>query len=246
MKVNAEAQKRFAMADKIREYDAAILAKAHAKPIPAKPTPALVELTPQQQRQRDAVMARSYSKKAGQPTKPEPVFNWQHAGNSLDPVLNGNWLVKKFLPAEGLAVMYGRPGCGKSFIGTDIALHIATGMAWRGHKTKQCQVSYVASEGGLSGVNRIHAWIGASGKAWPEGFRLTGVSLDLRSTPADAEALIADVKANQKDCGLVIIDTLNRNFGGGSENEDDAMGAFVGHCDRISKALQCLLLVVHH
>ena len=38
--------------------------------------------------------------------------------------------------------------CGKSFLALDIAVHIATGQSWMGHKTRIGQVLYLACEGG--------------------------------------------------------------------------------------------------
>lgn len=42
------------------------------------------------------------------------------------------WLVANHLPVEGLAVLYGPPGGGKSFVALDLALSIATGLDWLG------------------------------------------------------------------------------------------------------------------
>ena len=246
-----ERQQRFDIADKLKAIRAA-QAKPVLQAVPdiapplEKPMPEpFSELTPLQAKQRDGILNRLEIKRQ-QAAKPKPSFSWQGRGNAMVPILNGNWLIKKLLPGEGLAVMYGRPGCGKSFIASDLALHVAAGISWRGLKTVKREVSYVASEGGLSGVNRIHAWLGENFQQWPEGFRLTGISLDLRSNAKDAEALIEDVKASQPNCGLVIVDTLNRNFGGGSENDDDSMSGFVGHCAKVAQELNCLVLIIHH
>lgn len=54
------------------------------------------------------------------------------------------------------------------------------------------------------------------------------------------------IAANQASCGLVVIDTLARNFAGGVENAAEDMSAFVSNCDHIAKSLQCLVLIVHH
>lgn len=178
--------------------------------------------------------------------KPAADFGWQTAETASAPVLIGHWLIKKFLPQEGMAVMFGRPGCGKSFVALDLMLHIAEGTPWRGVKTKQAAVTYIASEGGVMGVNRVHAFMREHSRPWPSGFRMSPLALDLRSTPQDRDRLIADIRAAQPECGLVVIDTLNRNIGGGDENSPEDMGAFVGHCDAIAKALNCLVLIIHH
>ena len=173
-------------------------------------------------------------------------FQWLTASTSLSPVLNGNWLIKNVLPAEGLGVIFGRPGSGKTFSVMDIAMHVAAGIKWRGKKVRQADVSYVSPEAGRLGVNRVIGWSRHHGIAWPEGFRLSPASINLCSDATDAEALVADIKANQPNCRLVVIDTLNRAMAGGDENSGEDMGRFVALCDLIAKELKAFVLVVHH
>jgi hypothetical protein len=173
-------------------------------------------------------------------------FQWVTFEADSKPILNGNWLVKSMLPAEGMGVIYGRPGSGKTFTALDLALHVALGRPWRGQKTAQKGVSYITPEAGRQGVNRVIGWCRHHVIAWPKAFRLSPVHVDLRSSEADAAALVDDIKANQPDCGLIIIDTLNRAMAGGNENDVEDMGKFVAICEAIAKAVDALVLVVHH
>jgi hypothetical protein len=45
---------------------------------------------------------------------------------------------------------------------------------------------------------------------------------------------------------LLIIDTLARAFGGGNENDSDAMGSFITSMGKIQEFLACALMVLHH
>lgn len=182
----------------------------------------------------------------GSTDAPGGRFQWLTSSTSLSPVLNGNWLIKNVLPAEGLGVIFGRPGSGKTFSVMDIAMHVAAGIKWRGKKVRQADVSYVSPEAGRLGVNRVIGWSRHHGIAWPAGFRLSPAAINLCSDAADAEALIADIRANQPNCRLVVIDTLNRAMAGGDENSGEDMGRFVALCDLIAKELRCFVLVVHH
>lgn len=173
-------------------------------------------------------------------------FQWLTSSTALSPVLNGNWLIKNVLPAEGLGVIFGRPGSGKTFSVMDIAMHVAAGIKWRGKKVRAAAVSYVSPEAGRLGVNRVIGWSRHHGIPWPEGFRLSPAQINLCSDQTDADALIADIKANQPGCRLVVIDTLNRAMAGGDENSGEDMGRFVALCDHIAKQLACFVLVVHH
>ena len=177
---------------------------------------------------------------------PADKFQWITRLTGSSPVLNGNWLIKRVLPAEGLGVIYGRPGSGKTFSVMDIAMHISVGLTWRGQKTARASVSYVSPEAGRLGANRVIGWCRHHDIAWPDTFRLSPAQIDLSSADTDADALIADIKASQPDCRLVVIDTLNRAMAGGDENSGEDMGNFVRLCDKIGKALNAFVLVVHH
>jgi hypothetical protein len=45
---------------------------------------------------------------------------------------------------------------------------------------------------------------------------------------------------------LVVVDTLARNFVGGSEKDAKDMGLFVEGCERVRRTLRCAVLVIHH
>ena len=45
----------------------------------------------------------------------------------MEPQLSGLWLIKKLIPAHGLALIFGHPGSGKSFVALDFAFHVALG-----------------------------------------------------------------------------------------------------------------------
>ena len=173
-------------------------------------------------------------------------FKWETADTTKGPVLNSLWLVKGVLPRHGTGAIFGRAGSGKTFFGTDIGLHIAAGIPWRGHKVVQLEVAYCSMEAGHMGGNRIHAWMLHHGRPWPPGFRMSPVILNLRSTRADAEALAEDIKRRHKKAGLVVIDTLSRAMCGGNENGSDDMGALVSHCEWLAAELDCFVLLVHH
>jgi hypothetical protein len=74
--------------------------------------------------------------------------------------------------------------------------------------------------------------------------------LNLRSSQEDFNALIFAVIQLVETTGiefkLVIIDTLARAFGGGNENDSDAMGSFTISMGKIQEFLKCALMVLHH
>ena len=58
------------------------------------------------------------------------------------------WLVHKLIPANGLCVLYGKPGTYKSFIAIYLSAHIAAGLpALSSRATQKGDVVYIAAEG---------------------------------------------------------------------------------------------------
>ena len=70
----------------------------------------------------------------------------------------GGTLVKGFLDAGAMSVIYAPSNVGKSFFALDLAFHIASGREWRGHRVKKPGfVLYLAAEGGAGFINRVEA-----------------------------------------------------------------------------------------
>src|SRR5690606_31096689 len=69
-----------------------------------------------------------------------------------------DWLVDGYFEADSLDLIFGEPGCGKSFISIDLGCCIATGTSWHGHEVKQGMVIYIAGEGHNGLARRFKAW----------------------------------------------------------------------------------------
>ncbi len=166
----------------------------------------------------------------------------------ITPVLNGQWLIKQLIPSTGIAVMYGHPGSGKTFLALDMAFHVALGLDWFGKRVMQGCVIYVGAEG-LAGLrNRITAFRKDRG--------IDGAPFALIPTPIDLQAPDADVTrladAVRTACArynarpaLIVVDTLSKTFGGGKENTDD-MASYVANCGRLAAEFDCCVMPVHH
>ena len=160
-----------------------------------------------------------------------------------------DWLIKGYLVLDTTAQLFGDPGCGKSFIALDMALSIATGQDWYGHATTSRPVFYIAGEG-LQGLQRRkEAWLRhheTKDRSAP--FWLSKGATAL-SDPGQLAALIADIDAAIVDCGLpglIVIDTIARNFGGGDENSTKDMTTFIAAIDTLRERYHCCILLVHH
>ncbi|MBA4753621.1 MAG: AAA family ATPase [Sphingobium sp.] len=163
----------------------------------------------------------------------------------IEPQLEGMWLVKRLLPAQGLALIYGHPGSGKSFFALDVALHIALGWEWCARRVRQGLVVYVGAEGGAGLRNRIAAFRRHHDLQDAIPFALIPTPIDMQDPNADTGRLAETVRMTAKQSGaepaLVIIDTLSKTFGGGKENTDD-MATYVANCQRIASEFNCLVV----
>jgi phage/plasmid primase-like uncharacterized protein len=162
-----------------------------------------------------------------------------------------SWLIKGVLPSDGLGVLFGPSGGGKSFVALDMALSIAAGRDWHGRKLKRPgAVIYVCGEGQQGIVNRVRAWEKHTGVSVDDlPFRIT--RLPVRFLDAGSVArLLKAIDAQLDDLGgnvsFLAVDTVNRNFGDGDENSTKDMTRFVDSLTDVQKQLDCTLMAVHH
>lgn len=156
------------------------------------------------------------------------------------------WLIKDLVPAQSFVALYGKPGSYKSFVALYLASMIATGQAAFDRDTAQGDVIYLAGEGGAGLKARRDALIKQYGLEDRVRIHFIKAQLNLRSTEADLEALIAAVQDASLKPSLIIIDTLARAFGGGNENSSEDMGAFIGHIGQLQAKLSTAVMIVHH
>ncbi len=179
------------------------------------------------------------------------------------------WLIQGVVREDGLALLFGPPAEGKSFVALDWALCVATGKPWLDkYPVKQGHVVYVAAEGGGGIRKRVAAWkkfhciTDVPEVTWyldTLNFFEDGV---IESFMRQLEERFSDPKKGKvehrldpntgewdrkvhMDLRLVIIDTLSRNFGGEDENSN-AMSIFVAQVEKFAKKHGALVLTVHH
>ena len=155
-----------------------------------------------------------------------------------------NWLIRGYFTLDSLSVMFGDPGGGKSFLAIDIACHVATGRDWRGSKVRAGKVLYIAGEGRNGLSKRFKAWFEQHDET-PRNIQLCLSPIAL-TDPASVAKLIADIQAMPEPPVLIIVDTINRNFGPGDENATADMTKAVAGLDAIRNATGAAILAAHH
>jgi len=155
-----------------------------------------------------------------------------------------DYIVKGLIERGTLVEIYGPTQSGKSFLATDIALHVALGRQWCGHRVRQGGVLYVSAEGGTAIVKRLQAFAQHHGVAFDDlDFRAVIASSNLLDQRG-IDQLIVDAQSVPR-LALVIIDTAARVMPGSKEDAED-MGRLVGACDAIRNATGAAVLLVHH
>ena len=165
------------------------------------------------------------------------------------PMLKSAYLVKNWLGAGQMSVVYGPSNVGKSFYALDVAFCVAAKMDWQGCKTRGGPVLYLATEGGNAFNNRV--------MALRKQYGIDDAQLAVRPSPvnlldpaADLEGLLelcADIErtCGQKPC-LIVVDTLSRALAGGDENGSVDMSSYIQNVDVLRLATGAHIMTVHH
>lgn len=172
--------------------------------------------------------------------------------SEIDGTVEPDDFVEGLLGRGGASVVYGPPNCGKTFLCSDLALHVALGWTWFGRRTEAGGVLYVACEGSVGFRKRVEAARKAYGIARSHvvPFALAPVSVALRDGQADIDRVVDAAERIKGECGcpvlLIIIDTLSRAMAGGDENAASDMGQYVKAIDQIRRLTGAHVLSVHH
>ncbi|MDA0854375.1 MAG: AAA family ATPase [Proteobacteria bacterium] len=157
-----------------------------------------------------------------------------------------NWLVDGILVQEELTLVYGEPGCGKSFFAVDLGACVATGLPWKGREVQQGDVIYMAGESRDGIARRAHAWSIANEIDVPTAFGITSYAIDLNnSEKCLPEIQKAIEEVNYESVKMIIVDTLARHYSG-DENTALDMSGFVRTLDQLKQFYSATILVVHH
>lgn len=120
------------------------------------------------------------------------------------------WIIDSLLP-EGLTLLCGAPKAGKSWLSLDIALHVASGQAFWGHKTLTGRVLLFALEDGERRLKRrLEMLIADHDELYPALIYPCFSVPPLESGFADGlEKQLEDFGSGEK-VSLVVVDTLGK------------------------------------
>jgi len=154
----------------------------------------------------------------------------------------GAYLLKGLLYNDQLGVVFGEPGCGKSFLMAHIAYAVAQGRSVFDLKVRQAPTLYLSLEGGTGFQQRVRALASEFGGC--EHFLYVAHPVTFL-TEATASKSVADA-ARTIGAKLIVIDTLARAIGAADENSSNDMGALIRLVDEIRSETGACLVLVHH
>jgi hypothetical protein len=159
------------------------------------------------------------------------------------------WIVDGLLVENGLTLFWAGSDQYKTFVAIDIAMSIATGHPWHGRPVKPGRVIYIAAEDESGVKMRMVGWRETRGKhenlPRPDVLiQRDGVSL----ATEEGEKLIQSILAVSEETKpvLIVIDTLQRTFGGANENQTQDMGQYILAADRLKNATGANVMIIHH
>lgn len=163
-------------------------------------------------------------------------------------------LIKHTLPRDGVVLLGGQSGAGKTFIVCHLAVCLATGVDFFGRRVKEnVGVAILAAEGAATLPMRLKV----AGDEVAPGERLpithVAINLDLMKLPDERSLIrqLLEVRAEmerrfQARLGAVIIDTVAASFGFKDENSNSEVTKATNALYRIANAVGALVIGVHH
>ncbi|GAB6124898.1 AAA family ATPase [Humidesulfovibrio idahonensis] len=176
-------------------------------------------------------------------------FRFMTASEMLKEPKPTNWLIRDYLEGSTLTYIYGEPGCMKTFLTLDMGLCVASGTSWHDHSVKKGPVLFIIGEGHQGFGKRVKAWC-QDHHVDPDTalFAVSSVAAQFLD-PISAEAVTVAISAfaeHHSAPSLVVVDTMNRNYGPGDENSTKDMTAFVHQLDLIKERFGCAIVVTAH
>ena len=174
----------------------------------------------------------------------DPIkLSFASAGDFLDKSYM-QWRVQDFLPATGVAMIYGASQSGKTLLGIDLAGAVLNGRDWLGQPTEKAPVAYAALEGPEGFRDRVKAYAKHHGKNSLADLKVLDKTFSL--TDRDhLDVLIKQLRAIGYREGIFIIDTLSV-VAHGDLNQNSFGSEVYRACKRIVDAVGGLVLLVHH
>jgi len=166
--------------------------------------------------------------------------------------LQHEFLIDDFLDRQGVVMIPGASGSGKTFLVVEVGMCVALAQDFWGMKTKPGLVVYQAGEGKQGVAKRLEGWMLDRGIEPSANipFRMLTKRVNLFIDDKDTDDLIAECKALseyfQQPMRILFIDTFNKAITGANENAGQDMSKVLARLERMSVELDCAVAVPIH
>lgn len=175
-------------------------------------------------------------------------FNLIRLDELIKTMTGPQYLIKPFFERDCIGTVFGDSDTYKSFLMIDVALHIATGTDYYGHKVHKCPVVYIAGEGQSGLGRRVAAWLTKRGlKPGITPFYLSTIPAQLIEE-GNAQEIARSIKEICPETpGLIVIDTLSTNIGDGDESANKDISRLLINLNiHLRKPTGACVAIVHH
>lgn len=198
--------------------------------------------------ENEIMMARYEQTKAQAAAPPPPRYMFETV-TDLRNLPAAKWLVDKWIPDEGVGLVFGEYAGGKSFIVFDLLLHLAYGLPeWHGAKLPgyPIDVLLIAREGSKGFRDRIDAF-----KAHHDIADDTSRLVFMRSPtnlgdPAQFEELKGAIAASGRQFKVVAVDTVGRALPGEDFYDAKSITGFMERLQQLGEIGRGVAIGVHH
>lgn len=161
------------------------------------------------------------------------------------------WIVQDVIPNNGLIIVYGSPGSGKTFIVLDVCLHIINEMEWFNNKINNTGVIvYLIGEGIYGIKKRLDSWgtyHNIDTKNLIFFVPISSINIwEEKNINRLKTTLNKFINNTGQKVIMIIVDTLARAATGLDENSSRDMGMFLRNFEMIKEEFECSILFIHH
>ncbi len=176
----------------------------------------------------------------------EPATGYTFA-DAMSRPLASNYFVKGVVGPGEISVAFGESGAMKSFVASDIGLHVASDKQWCGRRTKGAGVLFILGEGAAGYNKRLRAWA-LEHRIDPATVRayVYPKPVNLHAGPGELQLAIDEAEA-ALGCPvrLIVIDTYSTNLGTGDEQSNSDTATVLKHV-REAMGPERGVVFVHH
>ena len=171
--------------------------------------------------------------------------------DDIDLIKTTHWLIDDIIPLNSMSIIYGEPGCGKTFLCLDMCMHIAHSNNWKGQVINNRGIIIYCIGEGINGLcNRINTWHDYYEKKCNAPFILIPIETISFSDRENIDKMIKTldnirIKYNLP-ISMIVVDTLSKASVGYDENSSKDMGEFLYQFDILKKYFETSIMFIHH